>query len=87
MPRVSLDEKLRKARADDWRYFRTKNMLTQRRLADILGISRRTVQQIEGGHIDPHSKTLRLFEAFKRKYDINAEISALELSNGHFRNG
>jgi DNA-binding XRE family transcriptional regulator len=69
------DLKMRNKRAQDWKMFRRNNMFTQKRLAEIIGISRRTLQKIEGGHIIPHPTTLRKFASFKRKYDVNADLN------------
>jgi DNA-binding XRE family transcriptional regulator len=59
----------RKDRAQEWKVFRRNNLLTQKRLAHIMGVSRRTIQLVEGAYITPHPKTLRLFSQFKNKYD------------------
>jgi DNA-binding XRE family transcriptional regulator len=78
MPQSKLfseDRRQRKERAQDWKLFRKNNLFTQRRLADTLGISRRTIQQIEGAYITPHPQTLRRFEVFKRRHETNAELS------------
>jgi DNA-binding XRE family transcriptional regulator len=62
------DLKERKKRASEWKMFRRRHLFTQRRLADTVGISRRTVQQVENAHITPHLSTLVLFEKLKRKH-------------------
>ena len=64
----------RRERAEIWRLFRADNMLTQERLAHNVGISRRTIQLIENGHITPQAETLRRFASFKRKYDVNQDL-------------
>jgi len=69
------DSKQRVKRAEDWRMFRRNNLFTQKRLAEIVGISRRTLQKVESGYITPHPQTLRRFAAFKRKYDVNADLN------------
>jgi DNA-binding XRE family transcriptional regulator len=66
--------KLRKKRAEDWVIFRRNNLFTQKRLAAVIGVSRRTVQQIEGGHVEPHPQTLRRFAVFKKKCEANADL-------------
>lgn len=68
----------RKERAEHWRLFRRNNLLTQRRLATELRVSRRTIQQIENGHVTPHIETLRRFAIFKRKYDRNSDLNLRE---------
>lgn len=65
--RVAEETKTRRRRANQWRRFRQDHQFTQKRLADIVGISRRTVQQIEAGNINPHPITLRRFLTFKQK--------------------
>jgi DNA-binding XRE family transcriptional regulator len=71
-------KKSRMKRADEWKQFRGQFLFTQRRLADIVGISRRTIQQVEGAKITPHPDTLLLFEAFKMKHEANAEYEVTE---------
>jgi DNA-binding XRE family transcriptional regulator len=85
MPRptpTNEDIQRRKKRAEDWKLFRKNNLLTQKRLAGITGISRRTIQQIENGHITPQPKTLRLFIAFKKKYSIDKDIELGGFTDG-----
>lgn len=64
----------RKKRAEEWRQFRRNHLFTQTRLADIVGISRRTIQQIEAGKITPHPDTLRVFATFRKKHEANAAV-------------
>jgi DNA-binding XRE family transcriptional regulator len=70
----SEDLKQRKARARDWKMFRRNNMFTQKRLSEIAGICRRTIQLVENGYVTPHPLTLRRFDDLKRKYKANAEL-------------
>ena len=57
------------ARALEWRTFRTQNKLSQKFLAEIINISRRTVQNIEAGILaDPHQRTLDAFKQLQGKY-------------------
>ena len=72
--------KVRKERANEWKRFRQDYLFTQRRLAGIVGISRRTIQQIEGAKITPHNDTLRLFAAFKKRHEENAEDTDYEVN-------
>jgi DNA-binding XRE family transcriptional regulator len=67
------DIKLRKLRAEEWRAFRRDCLLTQRRLADILNISRRTVQQVEAAKVNPHRVTLLRFAACRSKFEADAK--------------
>lgn len=72
MPRLKPskeDLKERELRRHEWVEFRRKNLFTQVRLAQVLELSRRTVQQIEAGKVSPWPETLRKFQALKAKYD------------------
>jgi DNA-binding XRE family transcriptional regulator len=69
------DSKQRRMRAQEWKLFRKNNLLTQRRLAENLNVSRRTIQQIEGGYINPHAETLRRFTTYRAKYDPPSPIA------------
>lgn len=70
----------RRVRAQEWKVFRANNMFTQRRLAQVIGCSRRTVQQVEGAYVVPHLQTLRNFEALKAKYLRNADVDVQPLN-------
>jgi DNA-binding XRE family transcriptional regulator len=50
-----------------WLQLRKNNLLSQVRLADILGISRRTVQLIEAGEVSPRFSTQRKFRDYAEK--------------------
>jgi DNA-binding XRE family transcriptional regulator len=56
--------------AQTWRQFRIDNALTQTFLAEICGISRRTIQNIETGTIIPQEGTIQKYEALKKKYEM-----------------
>jgi len=62
------DRREQKKRKDEWREFRKEHLYTQKKLAEAIGVSRRTVQEIEAGRVIPYPHTLRLFEALKAKY-------------------
>lgn len=62
------DLKDRQTRRQEWTRFRKEFLFTQTKLADVLGISRRTVQFIEAGELTPLTSTLRRFNALKAKY-------------------
>lgn len=62
------DLKDRGVRSQEWRKFRKDHLFTQIKLAEVLGLSRRTVQLIETGKVDPFPNTLRKFLALKAKY-------------------
>ena len=53
----------RQVLAKEWIDFREEFIFTQIRLAETLGLSRRTVQMVESGKISPHPETLRKFNA------------------------
>lgn len=72
-----------KARAREWKKFRRKFFFTQVRLADILGVSRRCVQNVEAGKVRPLASTLAVFEVLKgkhngRKDDVRRGIGSVE---------
>jgi DNA-binding XRE family transcriptional regulator len=65
---TSEDIERRKIRAKEWVDFRFNYLFTQKQMADVLGVSRRTIQMIEAGLVTPHPKTIRLFEALVIRY-------------------
>lgn len=74
MPRRKPDDDDLKARellATEMTSFRKNNLFTQKKLADILELSRRTIQMIETGTITPHPGTLRAWKALTAKYRTN----------------
>ena len=62
------DIEKRRITAKQWVDFRFSYLFTQKQMAEVLGISRRTVQMIEAGQVTPHPKTIRLFEALVVRY-------------------
>ena len=58
-----------KQRALEWQRFRTANMLSQKLLAEVIGISRRTIQSVEAGLLVPQERTLDAFKALQMKYE------------------
>jgi len=56
--------------ASQWKRFRSANSLSQKFLAEIVGVSRRTIQSIESGKIIPQQRTLDAFEGLKGKYAL-----------------
>lgn len=48
--------------------FREANLLKQTTLAEVLGLSRRTIQMIESGSISPHPGTVSAFRLLVAKY-------------------
>ena len=53
----------------EWQRFRADNKLSQKFLAEIIGISRRTIQSIEAGEIIPQNRTLDAFKELQDKYE------------------
>ena len=56
------------ARGAEWQRFRQENKLTQKFLAEIIGVVRRTVQHIENARVIPQEATLKAFEKLQAKY-------------------
>lgn len=67
MPECGPGDTVLKKRAREWRRFRKHNFFTQDRLAEVLGISVRTVRAIEAGEYEPHAGTLGKFDTLRRK--------------------
>jgi DNA-binding XRE family transcriptional regulator len=59
----------REPRRQEWIKFRKNNLLTQVKLAELLQISRRTVQFVEAGQHTPLRSTLRKFKTLQAKYE------------------
>lgn len=62
--------------AIEWRYFRTSHHMTQRDLARVLGITRRTVQYIESGNVRPHYSTEQKFLRLAERHENEARRRA-----------
>lgn len=61
----------RKTRAAKIKEFMSDNLFTEVRLAETLGVSRRTVQMMKAGKVTPTRSTLRKWEALLNKYKQN----------------
>lgn len=59
----------RKVRRVEWQRFRRGYLFTQVKLADVLGVSRRTVQKVEAGTTTPLAETLRRFNALRARHE------------------
>jgi ribosome-binding protein aMBF1 (putative translation factor) len=59
----------RKTRAREVKIFMHENCFTEVKLADTLGVSRRTVQMIRAGLVTPAPSTLRKLEALLKQYE------------------
>jgi DNA-binding XRE family transcriptional regulator len=60
--------KERERLADEFLRFRQQNLHTQRMLAEVIGISRRTVQSIEAGAVLPHVRVREAFLRLKQRH-------------------
>lgn len=59
-----------KQRAAEWRRFRTDNLLSQKILSEVTGISRRTIQNIEAAMEEaPHKRILDAFASLQARYE------------------
>jgi len=68
-PKANKEElKERKIRAVQFRDFMKQYLFTEVRMAESLGVSRRSVQMIKAGKVTPHKDTLRLFQTLVAKY-------------------
>ncbi len=59
--------------ASQWKRFREANKLSQKFLAEIVGISRRTIQSIESGAIIPQAGTIHKFDNLRAKYEAEGK--------------
>jgi DNA-binding XRE family transcriptional regulator len=57
------------ATAAMWKQFRADNLLSQKFLAEIIGVVRRTVQHIENARVIPQEGTLKKFAELQAKYE------------------
>jgi DNA-binding XRE family transcriptional regulator len=74
MPRTKrvVDEEIKQEMnrlATEFKRFRSANTLSQKFLAEIIKVSRRTIQMIESGAILPQASTLQKFEDLREKYE------------------
>lgn len=53
--------------------WRRANRLSQRQLAVVLGLCRKTIQNVEAGRHKPVHQTQQLFEELKERYRVNGE--------------
>lgn len=59
-----------KQRAMEWQRFRTANLLSQKTLSEVTGISRRTIQNIEAAQeCSPHQRVLDAFSKLQATYE------------------
>jgi DNA-binding XRE family transcriptional regulator len=55
-------------RAKDWKRFRSSNLMSQKTLSEVAGISRRTIQNVEAARENPQERILELFKKLQSKY-------------------
>ena len=62
------DLKEREERSTQIRLFLKNFKFTEVKLAEILGISRRSVQMMKAGRVSPHHDTIKAWESLRAKY-------------------
>jgi DNA-binding XRE family transcriptional regulator len=62
-----------KSIASQWKRFRESNKLSQKFLAEIVDVSRRTIQSIESGAIIPQAGTIQKFDSLRAKYEAEGK--------------
>lgn len=65
--------KERESLAVEVKDFLKNNKFTEVKLADVLGVSRRTVQMMKAGNVTPHPTTFSRWTALKAKYKKTAK--------------
>lgn len=70
---TSSDTKAMQSTAKEWKKFREDNKLSQKFLAEVVGISRRTIQSVEAGLILPQKRTMDAFLALQAKYEAEGK--------------
>ncbi len=69
------DLEAREVLAREMKDFRRDNLFTQKRLAEVLELSRRTIQMVEIGAITPHPATIQAFRDLAAKHKKAKEIT------------
>lgn len=62
-------------RAKEWLKFRKDNLITQVRMSELSGVSRRTIQMIEAGRLIPHFSTQQRFLDLKKRLSSNEKVA------------
>lgn len=78
MPRpkpTAADMEEREERAKRVRSFMKRFLFSEIRLAETIGVSRRTVQMIKAGKVSPHPDTLRKLNAIMKRHRDNGDKS------------
>lgn len=66
--RTSDESEERQKLAQTVKDFMKNNLFTEKKLADVVGVSRRTIQMIKAGNVMPHQGTLDKLEALFLRY-------------------
>lgn len=66
--RTSDESEERQKLAQTVKEFMKNNLFTEKKLADVVGISRRTVQMLKAGAVTPHPATLEKLESLFMRY-------------------
>lgn len=69
------DLEAREVLSQEVKDFRRDNIMNQKTLAEVLNLSRRTIQMIEGGAITPHPATIQVFRDLAEKHRKAKKIS------------
>lgn len=76
-PKVTpADLRARRTRQEEWRAFRRDHLFSQRRLAEHLGVSIRTVQYVESAAHTPIAAIQSKFETLKALHSLNGRRAA-----------
>jgi transcriptional regulator with XRE-family HTH domain len=62
----------RQERAKKLKKFMKDRLFSEQRLAEVAGISRRTIQMIKSGSVTPHPDTLRKLKTIMQRHEANA---------------
>ena len=62
--------------AEEFISFREQNHLSQKLLAEVMGVARRTIQNAEDGKHIPHAETVNKFGELKDKYESEGKVLA-----------
>lgn len=65
-------------RARQWRTFRKVHFLTQARLAEILGVCRKTVDRVERAQRNAGPTTLHKFDTLRRRYESEHQFAGVD---------
>jgi DNA-binding Xre family transcriptional regulator len=63
----------RKKLAQKLKDFMANNLFTEKKLADVIGVSRRTIQMMKAAAATPHTSTLEKLEKLLLKYKLEGK--------------